>query len=281
MTTKNSEIFNIKKLFYKRNNEIILNDINLKIYEGDFIAIIGANGAGKSTLVKHFNKINLPYSGEIYFKKKDINLIETFELRKNVSMIFQNPENQIVASIVEEDIAFALENLGLNEVEINKRINYVLNLVNLIQYRNFHSHLLSGGQKQRLAIASILAINPQCLILDEATSMLDPSSRKKILNILKEIHINKKKTIILITHDMEEAAMCSRVIVMNKGRILYDDSPKEIFKKVNELNLLDLEVPLTVKFLHKLKNKININIPINALNINELIYILKSYFTLK
>lgn len=222
----------------------VLKDISLKIKKGEFVAVLGHNGSGKSTLAKMFNAINLPKSGEV-----TVNGINTrdedrlLELRQTVGMVFQNPDNQIVATIVEEDVAFALENMGVEPDEIRRRVDESLKTVGMYEYREHAPHKLSGGQKQRVAIAGIIAMQPQCIVLDEPTAMLDPKGRAEVMKTITRLNREDKVTIVLITHYMEEAAQADRIIVVDNGRVLIDDVPKKVFSQVERLKEVGLDVP--------------------------------------
>lgn len=223
---------------------IALNHVNLDIYEGEFVAVLGHNGSGKSTLAKHLNGILLPTSGDVVaggFNTRDEENI--FNLRSQVGMVFQNPDNQIVATIVEEDVAFALENLSVETDEIRRRVDEALKAVGMYEHRLHQPHKLSGGQKQRVAIAGVLAMEPKCIVLDEPTAMLDPKGRAQVMETIVKLAKEKGITVVLITHFMEEAALCDRVVVMNGGEVFMDGSPKEIFSQGEKLRSVGLSVP--------------------------------------
>lgn len=231
-----------------------LNNISFKINEGEFVAIVGSNGSGKSTLAKHANALLLPSEGTVVVNSYDTKDDEKlWEIRKSVGMVFQNPDNQIVATIVEEDIAFGVENLGVPREEIVKRVDDALNMVEMNENRGKAPHMLSGGQKQRVAIAGVLALHPNVVVFDESTAMLDPKGRKEVMDIAKKLH-KDNKTIIFITHFMEEAAMAQRVIVLNDGVIVSDGKPIEIFNDVKMLESLSLDVPRSVILANRLKD---------------------------
>lgn len=224
--------------------ELVLKNINLSVADGEFVAIIGHNGSGKSTLSKLLNGILVPSEGDIFISgmnTKDEDLI--WEIRKSLGMVFQNPENQIITSLVEEEIAFGPENIGLPREEIEKRISYALEAVGMTRYRHHAPHLLSGGQKQRIAIAGILAMNPQGIILDEPTAMLDPIGRREVIDTVYRLNKEENKTILLITHNMEETIRADRILVMNDGEIFLEGSPRFVFSHVNELKEIGLDVP--------------------------------------
>lgn len=259
---------------------IVLDDINLSVNEGEFIAVLGHNGSGKSTLAKHFNAILLPVCGKCFVYGIDTtnhNMI--FDIRQSVGMVFQNPDNQIVATIVEEDVAFAPENLGLEPNEIRKRVDYALNAVEMTEYINHAPHMLSGGQKQRVAIAGIIAMKPKCIVLDEPTAMLDPVGRREVLDTIKLLNKTEGITIILITHYMDEATEADRVLVMEKGKIIMDNTPKKVFTNIEKLKSIGLSVPQVTELSFELIKK-GIDIKNDILQTdefaNELIKLLKN-----
>ncbi len=242
---------------YRKDEEekVVLDKLNINIEDGSFVAVIGQNGSGKSTLAKHLNAILLPMGGSVVVCGIDTkNEKELFTLRKNAGMVFQNPDNQIVATTVEEDVAFGLENLGIEYGEMHKRVKEALISVNMYDLRKRAPHLLSGGQKQRVAIAGILAMEPKCIIFDEPTAMLDPVGRREVMDTIIRLNKEKHITVIMITHHMDEVICASRVIVLNKGKLEMDDSPQEIFKNVEKLKELGLDAPQSVLLLHALKN---------------------------
>ena len=235
---------------YDGEDEFVLKDINISFKQGEMTAVLGHNGCGKSTFAKHLNAILLPSGGTVYIDgidTKDENRI--YDIRQRVGMVFQNPDNQIVATIVEEDVAFALENLGVEPNEIRRRVDEALKAVGMYEYRMHAPHQLSGGQKQRVAIAGIIAMRPRCIVLDEPTAMLDPKGRSEVMKTVKELNSKYGITIILITHYMEEAAQCERIIVMDKGKVLMDDSPKQVFSRVEELKAVGLDVPQVTELI--------------------------------
>ncbi len=255
----------------KEKDTVSLSNLNIDINNADFIAVIGANGSGKSTFAKHLNGLLLPSKGDVYvdnYNTKDKEKI--WEIRKKVGMVFQNPDNQLVATTVEDDIAFGLENIGMKEQEMRKRVEWALNLVDMTNLRNREPHLLSGGQKQKVVIAGALAMHTSYLVLDEPTSMLDPKGRKEILNTIKRLNQNEKITIIYITHFMSEAAEFNKIIVLDKGKIVLTGSPKNIFRQANILNKLNLELP-QITMLAKLLSENGLNIPPNIVNEEEMI----------
>ncbi len=231
----------------------VFENLSLDIYKGEFVAILGHNGSGKSTLAKCFNAINIPQSGEILVNGMSIrDQQKLLDIRQSVGMVFQNPDNQIVATIVEEDVAFALENMGVEPAEIRRRVDESLKTVGMYEYREHAPHKLSGGQKQRVAIAGILAMRPECILLDEPTAMLDPKGRREVLKTVKELNKNSGVTIVLITHYMDEAVQADRVVVIDNGRIVMDDKPKKIFSQVNKLKTLGLDVPQVTELVYTL-----------------------------
>ena len=252
-----SEIVRVENLVFRYDDEIItknaVDDVSLNIEEGEFVVIIGHNGSGKSTLAKHFNGIFYPTQGDVYIKvmnTKDDSLI--WEIRQKAGMVFQNPDNQIVATIVEEDVAFGPENLGIEKSIIRKRVDEALALVNMTEFAKKQPHNLSGGQKQRVAIAGIIAMRPDCIIFDEPTAMLDPSGRKEVVDTILKLNKEEGKTIIHITHFMDEATNADRVIVMDEGKITMQGKPREIFARVEELNALGLDVPQMTELSYEL-----------------------------
>lgn len=232
----------------------ILKGINLDIKKGEFVAILGHNGSGKSTLAKHLNGILTATSGTVTVDGIDTSdETKLFELRQRAGMVFQNPDNQIVSSVVEEDVAFALENLGVPYEEMRKRVDEALKAVNMYEYR-FHSPAqLSGGQKQRVAIAGIIAMRPKCIILDEPTAMLDPQGRKEVISAIRKMNHEYGITIILITHYMDEASKCDRVVIMDKGKIILDNIPEKVFSQVELLRKIGLDVPQVTELCYELK----------------------------
>ena len=252
-----TDILQTENLYYSYNNENetheVLKNISLNIKKGSFVSVLGHNGSGKSTLAKHFNVILLPCGGKVYVAGMDTSdESKIFDIRQKTGMVFQNPDNQLVASVVEEDVAFALENLGVPSAEIRTRVDEALKIVGLYDYRLSAPHMLSGGQKQRVAIAGILAMQPECIVLDEPTAMLDPNGRKEVLYTLKKLNKERGITVVLITHYMEEAAMSDRIVVIDNGEILLDDTPREIFKNVELIKSIGLDVPQTTELLYEL-----------------------------
>ena len=247
----------------------VLKDINLEIERGSIVAILGHNGSGKSTLSKQFNAVYLPSGGKVWVEGFDTaDESALLEIRRRVGMVFQNPDNQIVANVVEEDVAFAPENLGVPTEEIRRRVDDALAAVGMSEFACHAPHLLSGGQKQRIAIAGVLAMEPECIILDEATAMLDPQGRREVLETVRRLNREKRMTVIMITHHMDEAELADRVIVMNHGKIFLDGAPRDIFQKVDELRRIGLTVPETVKLLDALRCE-GWHVPLSAISIEE------------
>ncbi len=229
---------------YDEERPYAVDGVSLAVSKGEFVAILGANGCGKSTLAKHFNAILLPERGTVWVEGMKTSEEEhLYDIRQKVGMVFQNPDNQIVATVVEEDVAFALENLGVPPDEMRRRINAAMEAAGIYKYKDRQPHKLSGGQKQRVAIAGVLAMDPDCLVLDEATAMLDPRGRDKIMRTVHRLNREKGITVLHITHYMEEAALADRVIVMEKGKIAFAGTPKEVFSKVEDLRRLHLDIP--------------------------------------
>ncbi len=254
---------------YDEEGSFVFENLNLSFEQGEMTAILGHNGCGKSTFAKHLNGILLPCGGKVYVDGIDTQDEEKiFDVRQRVGMVFQNPDNQIVATIVEEDVAFALENLGVEPDEIRKRVDEALEAVGMYKYRMHAPHQLSGGQKQRIAIAGIIAMRPKCIVLDEPTAMLDPIGRSKVMKTIKKLNREYGITIILITHYMEEAAQCGRVIVMDKGKILMDDCPKEVFSNVEQLKEVGLDVPQVTELVYEL-NKYGLELDTHIIDEEE------------
>lgn len=231
----------------------VLKNFNLTIEKGSFVAILGHNGSGKSTTAMLINGINIAQSGEVIVDGQKVVDDETiFDIRRKVGMVFQNPDNQIVSSIVEEDVAFGVENLGVEPKEIRKRVDNALKTVGMYEYRLKAPNKLSGGQKQRVAVAGIIAMKPMCIVLDEPTAMLDPSGRKEVLSTIKKLNKEDGITIVLITHYMDEAVQADRVVVMDGGEIKLDDTPQNVFSKFDEVKSLGLDVPQSTELIHRL-----------------------------
>ena len=247
----------------------VFEDMNLTIESGSFVAILGGNGCGKSTLAKHFNAILLPSGGKVYVSGIDTSDEERLmAVRRRVGMVFQNPDNQIVANVVEEDVAFGPENLGISSPEIRRRVDQALKQVGMYEYREHAPHLLSGGQKQRVAIAGIIAMEPKCIVLDEPTAMLDPRGRREVIQTISRLNREKGITVILITHHMDEAAKADRVVVLHKGKIAADGTPGEVFSQVEQLHAIGLAAPESVELCHEL-NKCGFSLPLDTLDPNE------------
>ena len=247
----------------------VFTDLNLQIEEGTFVAVLGSNGCGKSTLAKHFNSILLPSGGKVYVFGLDTSDEELLmRVRRNVGMVFQNPDNQIVANVVEEDVAFGPENLGVASPEIRNRVDRALKQVGMYEYREHAPHLLSGGQKQRIAIAGVIAMEPRCIVLDEPTAMLDPRGRREVMETIKRLNQEKEITVVLITHHMDEAAQAQRVIVLSKGQVAADGKPEEVFSQAELLHGIGLAAPETVELCWQL-NKLGFDLPLDRLSSEE------------
>ncbi|AJA49700.1 energy-coupling factor transporter ATP-binding protein EcfA1 [Clostridium pasteurianum DSM 525 = ATCC 6013] len=250
---------------------LALDNINVNVSKGEFLVILGRNGSGKSTFAKHINALMIPTSGNIIvdgLDTSDDNNVWT--IRNKAGMVFQNPDNQLVATIVEEDVAFGPENLGITPDEIRRRVDNSLKKVDMYAYRKHAPHLLSGGQKQRVAIAGILAMEPECIIFDESTAMLDPLGRNEVINTIKSLNANSNMTIILITHYMEEAIAADRIIVMDKGKIIKQGSPREVFREVEIMKNIGLDVPQMTELAYELR-KSGIDIRNDILTIDEMV----------
>ena len=244
----------------------VFEDMNLTVEEGTFVAILGTNGCGKSTLAKHFNSILLPCGGKVtVFGMDTLDDESLIAIRRTTGMVFQNPDNQIVANVVEEDVAFGPENLGIASPMIRQRVDNALKQVGMYEYREHAPHLLSGGQKQRVAIAGIIAMEPKCIVLDEPTAMLDPRGRREVMQTITKLNRDKNITVILITHHMDEAAQAERVVVLDKGTVAADGTPEEVFSQVEMLHNIGLAAPETVELCWEL-NKLGFQLPLNKLN---------------
>lgn len=253
----------------------VLENIDLKIPKGQFLAVLGHNGCGKSTLAKHFNGILVGNSGKVFVNGTDTSDDDKiYDVRQTVGMVFQNPDNQLVATIVEEDVAFAPENLGIPPAEIRKRVDEALNAVDMYKYRLHSAHQLSGGQKQRVAIAGVIAMRPQCIVLDEPTAMLDPKGRKSVMKTIKRLNKEFGITVVLITHYMDEAAQAERVVVMDSGKIIMDDIPKKIFSQVDRLTEAGLDVPQVTQLAYELKKE-GVDISLEVLTEEDVLIELK------
>ncbi len=248
---------------------LAVDNVSLNIKQGSFVAVLGHNGSGKSTLAKLTNAINIPESGKVLVNGMDTadeNL--TDEIRKTVGMVFQNPDNQIVATIVEDDVAFGPENLGVEPAEIRRRVDEALKAVNMYEFRNYEPHKLSGGQKQRVAIAGVIAMQTKCIVLDEPTAMLDPNGRKEVMSTIKRLNKEMGITVVLVTHFMDEAVQADRVVVMDKGTVIMDGTPRKVFSQSEKLINVGLDVPQATQLARALKAQ-GINIPTDLLNEEE------------
>ena len=247
----------------------VFEDMNLSVEEGTFVAILGTNGCGKSTLAKHFNSILLPTGGKVWVCGIDTAADDRMmSVRRNVGMVFQNPDNQIVANVVEEDVAFGPENLGIASPEIRHRVDKALKQVGMYEYREHAPHLLSGGQKQRIAIAGVIAMEPKCIVLDEPTAMLDPRGRREVIETVSRLNKEKGITVVLITHHMDEAAKADRVVVLHKGKVATDGTPEEVFSQVELLHTIGLAAPDAVELCWEL-NKQGFGLPLDKLDPEE------------
>lgn len=274
-------MINVQDIHFRYDPEqpsYAVDGVSLAIHRGEFVAVLGANGCGKSTLAKHFNAILLPESGKVYVEGMDTSDdSELYDIRQTVGMVFQNPDNQLVATIVEEDVAFAPENMGIPQPEIRQRVDDALKQVDMYEYREHAPHQLSGGQKQRVAIAGVIAMMPRCVVLDEPTAMLDPQGRREVMSVVRELNRKYGITVILITHHMDEAVQAQRVVVMHEGNVLMDGRPREIFTQVDKLCAASLTVPQTIEVLYDLNRQDGESLPIDALSVNECADILETY----
>ena len=251
----------------QQQGTVALRNVDLTIEKGSFVAVLGHNGSGKSTLAKHMNAVLLPSGGRVFVAGMDtLDEQQIIAIRRAVGMVFQNPDNQIVANVVEEDVAFGPENLGVPSADIRRRVDEALAAVGMDAFTRHAPHLLSGGQKQRIAIAGIIAMAPQCIVLDEATAMLDPAGRREVLSTIEKLHREMGITVVLITHHMDEAILADRVVVMNEGRVAMDGTPTEVFTRVEELEEMGLTVPDTVQLLHRLRAA-GYEVPLDALDV--------------
>ena len=270
MTNNAIEIDRLRCSYPAQNGEPIpvFDGLSLNIREGSFVAVLGRNGCGKSTLAKHMNAILLPEGGSVRVFGMDTSTEDLLNIRRTVGMVFQNPDNQMVANVVEEDVAFAPENLGVPPDEIRRRVDAALAAVGMSEYREHAPHLLSGGQKQRVAIAGVIAMQPRCIVLDEPTAMLDPQGRAEVLSTIETLNREKGITVVLITHHMTEAVRAERVIVLHEGGVLADGAPKEVFPQVELLQNAGLDVPATTRLLYEL-NRQGASLPLDALSTEE------------
>ena len=265
-------MIDVEKLFFsydEENENYVIEDLNLHIDKGSFVAVFGHNSSGKSTLAKHFNGILIPTGGKVYVAGMDTSDEEKmFNIRSTAGMVFQNPDNQMVTALVEDEVAFAPENLGVKPEEIRRRVDECLEIVNMSEYAKSSPSRLSGGQKQRVAIAGVLAMEPECIILDEPTAMLDPKGRKEVMSTIHRLNKTKGMTVVLITHYMDEAAMADRVVVMEKGKTVMDDIPKHVFSHVEELKKIGLDVPQVTELLFYLRN-MGLDLPEDIITVDE------------
>ena len=252
-----------------QTSTVALEDVSLSIERGSFVVVLGHNGSGKSTLAKHMNAVLLPSGGTVYVEGMDTrDEALLLEIRRRVGMVFQNPDNQIVANVVEEDVAFAPENLGVPSEEIRRRVDDALAAVGMSEFTRHAPHLLSGGQKQRVAIAGVIAMAPECIVLDEATAMLDPAGRREVLSAIRTLNQERGITVVLITHHMDEAMDADRLIVMNDGKLVIDGAPAEVFTQVEALRAMGLAAPDTVELLYGLRQG-GVDVPLDALTVDE------------
>ena len=252
-----------------QTSTVALEDVSLSIERGSFVVVLGHNGSGKSTLAKHMNAVLLPSGGTVYVEGMDTrDEALLLEIRRRVGMVFQNPDNQIVANVVEEDVAFAPENLGVPSEEIRRRVDDALAAVGMSEFTRHAPHLLSGGQKQRVAIAGVIAMAPECIVLDEATAMLDPAGRREVLSAIRTLNQERGITVVLITHHMDEAMDADRLIVMNDGKLVIDGAPAEVFTHVEALRAMGLAAPDTVELLYGLRQG-GVDVPLDALTVDE------------
>ena len=255
----------------EQEGKVVIKGVNLKVSKGEFVVVLGHNGSGKSTIAKHINALLTPSSGTVLVDGMDTkDQLKLWDIRSKAGMVFQNPDNQLVATIVEEDVAFGPENLGVDPKEIRKRVDDSLAKVGMSEYKRHAPHLLSGGQKQRVAIAGVLAMQPDCIIFDEPTAMLDPSGRKEVINNIKELNKDHNITIVLITHYMDEAAQADRIIVVDDGQIRMEGTPREVFSKVDVMKKIGLDVPQVTELAYELRKE-GIDISTEILNIDEMV----------
>lgn len=255
----------------KIEEKYAIKNVNLQVKKGEFLVVLGHNGSGKSTIAKHMNALVVPTEGTVLVDGIDTRDSErVWDIREKAGMVFQNPDNQLVATIVEEDVAFGLENQGIEPKEIRRRVDESLEKVGMSEYKRHAPHLLSGGQKQRVAIAGILAIRPQCIIFDEPTAMLDPSGRKEVMKTIKDLNKNHGITVILITHYMDEAAQADRILVMDDGHVMMEGTPRDIFPQVEHMKKIGLDVPQVTELAYELK-KAGLDLNEKILNVDEMV----------
>jgi len=265
----NNVSFTYKSNSADRPSVTALQDVNLSIREGEFLAVLGRNGSGKSTLAKLINALLLPTSGTVIVNGiNTLNDEMLWDIRSSTGMVFQNPDNQIVGTVVEEDVAFGPENLGVPPEEIRIRVDEALEIIDMTEFKDYAPHLLSGGQKQRVAIAGILAMKPKCIVLDEATAMLDPIGRKEVMRVLRKLNTEEGITIIHITHHMDEAGIADRILVIDEGRCVMLGTPKEVFRDVEKIKGIGLDVPQVTELMYEL-NKEGFNFPLDILTVDE------------
>lgn len=268
-------MIDVEKLSFSYDDEetqekkYVISELDLHIDKGSFVAVLGHNGSGKSTFAKHLNGILLPSGGKVYIDGMDTRDDEhTFDIRRTAGMVFQNPDNQIVAAIVEDEVAFAPENLGIESGEIRRRVDECLEIVNMSEFAKSTPSRLSGGQKQRIAIASVLAMEPQIIVLDEPTAMLDPKGRREVMKTIKKLNRERGMTVVLITHYMDEAALADRVVVMEKGKVVIDDVPKKVFSEVEKIKKIGLDVPQVTELLFRLR-EMGFDMPEDIITVDE------------
>lgn len=269
---KENDILQAQDVRFRYDTEqpnFAVDGVSMEVHRGEFVAVLGANGCGKSTLAKHFNAILLPESGTVLVEDMDTRTDEKlYDIRQKVGMVFQNPDNQIVATVVEEDVAFALENLGVPPEEMRRRVDDAMKMAGIYEFRERAPHNLSGGQKQRVAIAGVVAMRPDCLILDEATAMLDPRGREQVMQTIHYLNKNMGITVVSITHYMEEAAKADRVLVMSKGKVVLEGTPKEVFSQTEKVRSLHLDVPQAAELRDELV-KAGIDLPEGIIDTGE------------
>lgn len=275
----NDNMISLQKLVHKYTSiedekeveKYALKGVNLEVKKGEFLVVLGHNGSGKSTIAKHINALLLPSEGKVIVDGLDTSDENNlWNIRSKAGMVFQNPDNQLVATIVEEDVAFGPENLGIEPKEIRRRVDESLDRVGMSEYKRHAPHLLSGGQKQRVAIAGVLAMQPECIVFDEPTAMLDPSGRKDVMNSIKQLNKEYGITIVLITHYMDEAAQGDRIVVVDDGKIIIEGAPKKVFSEVEKMKQIGLDVPQVTELAYEL-NKSGINISTEILNVDEMV----------